>query len=171
MNALRGVAGALGAVVLTAVLAAAPAGAAGRVGPDQYFAGVVNGRDGNTATPIELQMACFGPIRPGETGHPMAGQTLAVHQLYPPVATTGSLGRTGRDSQIDAFFNAPPPASVPASVPASTTPAFVRYDRPKALPTSLVLPCSGTGTLWFVPVPVTPPSASAAVPIRYVGQP
>ena len=143
---------------------------AGTVGPKQFFTGVINGKDGNTTTPITIMMACAGPSRPGQTGHPVAGQTLAVHQLFPPAATAGSLGRTGNDSQIGVFFNAPPPDTA-GTRPAAGTPVFARYDKPKPLPTSLVLPCAGTGTVWFTPVPVVPPSQSATVPVRYVGQP
>jgi len=142
---------------------------AGTVGPKQYFTGVINGKDGNTTTPITIVMACVGPIRPGQTGHPVAGQTLAVHQLFPPAATAGTLGQTGNDSQIGVFFNAPPPAG--RIRPATGTPVFTRYDTPRPLPTSLTLPCQGTGTVWFTPIPVVPPSQSATVPVRYVGQP
>jgi hypothetical protein len=60
--------------------------------PKQYFTGVINGKDGNTTTPITIRMACAGPIRPGQTGHPVAGQTLAVHQLFP--LASGSLSYT-----------------------------------------------------------------------------
>ena len=162
------VTGELGVVVLATSVAALPAGAAGTVGPKQYFTGVINGENGNTTIPITIRMACFGPIRPGQTGHPMGGQTLAVHQLFPPTAAVGSLGYTGNDSEIGAFFNAPPPAAAGAG---TATPIFHRYDTPKPLPTSLTLPCAGTGTVWFTPIPVVPPSRSAAVPVRYVGQP
>jgi hypothetical protein len=156
---------------LTALTATAlPAGAAHRIGPDQYFAGVINGTDGNTVTPIPVQMGCFGPITPGETGHPLAGQTLAVHQLFPPVASSG-LGQTGDDSSIDVFFGAVPPGAGHASGARSKTVQFTHYDKIKALPTSLTLPCSGTGTVWFVPVPVTPPSQSEAVPVQFESQP
>lgn len=48
---------------------------------------------------------------------------------------------------------------------------FTRYDRPQPLPTSLTLPCAGTGTVWFTPIPVVPPSRAATVPVRFVGQP
>jgi hypothetical protein len=152
--------------------AAQPAGAAHRVGPDQFFTGVINGRDGNTAVPIHIGMACSGPVTPGETGHPLAGQTLAVHQLFPPAVET-TIGKTGKDSTIEVFFGAPPPASRSAvNGPAGTkTVAFVRYDTVKALPTSLTLPCSGKGTVWFVPIPVVPPSEAAAVPVKFVSPP
>jgi hypothetical protein len=66
------------------------------------------------------------------------------------------------------FFTVPPPAA--AQRPA-TTPVFTRYDRPRPLPTSVTLPCAGTGRVWFTPIAVVPPSRSATVPVRYVGQP
>jgi hypothetical protein len=59
--------------LITAVTAA-PASAAiidpAVIGPNQYFSGVVNGHTGHAT----INMACFGPIRPGQTGHPLAGQ-------------------------------------------------------------------------------------------------
>src|ERR1700719_1497387 len=67
-------------------------------GPMQFFTGGINGTDCNTVNPITIKMACYGAIHPGETGHPLRGQTLAVHQLFPP--SPGSLGQTGNDSEI-----------------------------------------------------------------------
>lgn len=160
------------AVVLAIVGSVAlslPAGAASKVGPHQYFTGVINGTDGNTVTPIDIEMACFGPLQPGQTGHPLRGQTLAVHQLFPPATTNGTLGNTGDDSTIGVFFHSPPPASATGASAGSTT--FTRYDKAKKLPTSLTLPCGGTGTVWFVPTPVVPPSQSEAVPVQFVSQP
>jgi hypothetical protein len=158
--------GILGVAVVAIVAMQAGPAQAHPVGPKQYFTGVINGRDGNTIIPITIAMNCPGPARPGRTGHPLAGQTLAVHQEFPP-ASGGSLGYTGMGSQIDAFFTVPPPAG---ARPAAGTPVFTRYDRTRPLPTSLVLPCSGTGTVWFTPIPVVPPSRSATVPVRYMAQ-
>ena len=169
MGNARRVGAVLGLALLAGTVLAFPAGAASNVGPKQYFTGVINGRDGNTTVPIVIRMACFGAIRPGETGHPMGGQTLAVHELFPPTATAGSLGFTGNDFEIGVFFNAPPPVASSGSVTA--TPVFRRYDVSKPLPTSLTLPCFGTGTVYFVPIPVIPPSRAATVPVAFVGQP
>ncbi len=162
----------LSAVIVSLTAAAQTAGASHRVGPHQFFTGVINGTDGNTTVPIPIDMACFGPLTPGETGHPMGGQTLAVHQLFPPT-TAHSLGQTGNDATIGVFFGAPPPAPNPgAGVPvADSAIGFTRYDRAKGLPTSLTLPCSGTGTVWFVPIPVVPPSRAQAVPVSFESQP
>lgn len=153
------------AVLSFAVVAGAalPAGAATRVAPKQYFTGVINGIDGNTANPITIRMACAGPE---SSGHPVAGQTLAVHQLFPPTPD-GSLGYTGNDAKIGVFFKAPPPARSRARTSGSSR-TFVRYDKTKSLPTSLTLPCDGTGTVWFVPIAVVPPSRSASVPVQFV---
>jgi hypothetical protein len=159
-------------VVLLALMVPAAGAAArhaqGKVGPDQFFTGVVNGTDGNTSTPITIEMACFGPVMPGQTGHPLGGQTLAVHQLFPP-SSTGSLGKTGNDSEIGAFFAAPPAAA--RARKAQTSPTFTHYDKPKPLSTKLTLPCSGTGTMYFSPLPVVPPSQAATVPVQFAGQP
>jgi hypothetical protein len=164
MLSLRRSSGMLGlaAVAVIAVgLQAGPA-QAGSVGPKQYFTGVINGKDGNTTIPIKIKMACTGTL---QTGHPRAGQTLAVHQLFPPASS--SLGYTGKDSMIGVFFAAPPPGAGQAN---AMTRMFTRYDRPQPLPTSLTLPCAGTGTVWFSPIPVVPPSRAAAVPVRFVSQ-
>jgi hypothetical protein len=156
-------------VALVSLAGALPAGAATRVRPKQYFTGVINGTNGNTANPITIQMACFGPLTPGETGHPMSGQTVAVHQLFPP-SDVGSIGRTGHDAKIEVFFNAVPPGRARARGAAGSV-VFTRYDKTKTLPTSVTLPCAGTGTVWFTPIAVVPPSRSASVPVQFVGQP
>jgi hypothetical protein len=165
----------MGLAIVALAGGAVQAGAAIPVGPHQYFTGVVNGVDGSTVDPISIQMDCFGPVTPGETGHPMSGQTLAVHQLFPPGTTGGSLGNTGTDSRIEVFFGALPPSTalptVPTASTASSPTTFTRYDKPRRLPTSLTLPCSGTGTAEFVPVPVVPPSQADAVPVQYVSRP
>lgn len=169
MRGVRRVGAVLVLIVLGGSVTVLPAGAAVKVGPNQYFTGVINGHEGNTATPIPIQMACFGPVRRGETGHPMAGQTLAVQQLFPPSATAGSLGFTGNDREIGVFFNGPPP--ITRNGAATATPIFKRYDLSKPLPTELTLPCEGTGTVYFTPIPVVPPSRTATVPVAFVGQP
>jgi len=148
-------------VTLVSMAAALPAGAASRVGPKQYFTGVINGTDGNTATPIPIQVFCPGPAA---SGHPLKGQTLAVHQLFPPSSAAGSVGQTGKDARIEVFFNAPPPARFPKTAGAVV---FRHYDKPQALPTSVIVPCGGTGTVYFTPIPVVPPSESAAVPVQF----
>jgi len=164
MRTLRRSSGILGVAVAAATAIGLQAGPAQAhpVGPKQYFTGVINGKDGNTTIPITITMNC--PAATG-TGHPRAGQTLAVHQEFPP--GSGMLGYTGSDSKIGVFFAAPPLAGARAT---ASTPVFTRYDRTRPLPTSLTLPCSGTGTVWFSPIPVIPPSRSATAPVRFVAK-
>ena len=84
-------------VLLVATTSTAGATTGGAVGHRQAFVGRVNGSfDGAT-----IDMACFGPITPGQTGHPMAGQVLDVLSPLPPVvvgpihpANTGSAATT-----------------------------------------------------------------------------
>lgn len=165
-------------VCICAFVVASAFGAAGataaippqaKVGPNQYFGGLVNGGNGITA-PATIRMACFGPIRPGQRGHPMAGQTVEVFR--PEVIVLNHSGFTGkRATSIVAFFGPPPPAPAPAT-PAASTVTFKRYGVNKPIPTSLLLPCGGTGTVHFVPLPKDPPkSHDATVRVAYVGQP
>jgi hypothetical protein len=155
-------------VATLAFTAAGPAGAGatiggGPIGPDQVFGALINGSTGANG-PVVIQMACFGPIRPGQTGHPMAGQTLAV---FRPEVIRGQFGNTGADgTSIVAFFGPPPPT------PASTNAVRFRYYRTKAMPTTLVLPCAGSSDVFFVPLPMSPgTSKSVTIPVTYVGQP
>ena len=138
----------------------------GKIGPNQYFSGAVNGQLG-IGSPATIQMACFGPLRPGQTGHPMAGQTVEVFRPEVIVTHEGFTGPNGHT--ISAFFNGPPPS--PAAAAGNVT--FTRYAVPKKIPTSLVLPWAGAGNVYFVPFPKTPigPAIDAVVPVAYVGQP
>lgn len=138
-----------------------------KVGPNQYFGALVNGSNG-IAAPAPIRMACFGPIQLGQTGHPMAGQTIEVVR---PVSTAGSLGFTGANgTSIVAFFGPLPPTAAPAATKSTVT--FKRYGVAKKIPTSLVLPCYGTGNVNFVPLPMSPPnSRNATVAVTYIGQP
>jgi hypothetical protein len=139
----------------------------GRIRPNQAFGALVNGHDGVTA-PAVIQMACFGPTFPGETGHPMAGQTVEVVR---PVHRTTPSGFTGPDATtIVAFFGVLPPTPI-VTPPSTGIVTFSRYGVAQAIPTSLVLPCAGTGNVNFVPLPLIPTSRSAIVPVSFLGQP
>lgn len=162
----------LGASLVVASSAAVVSGAdaaippQGKVGPNQVFAASVNGQlgIGRAAT---IRTACFGAVRPGETGHPVSGQTVEVFRPEVIVAHDGFTGPNA--TSISAFFNAPPPP--PVGLAGNVT--FTRYAVPKSIPTSLVLPCAGSGNVYFVPFPSTPlgPAKDAVVPVNYVGQP
>ena len=132
----------------------------GPIRPHQPFLGFINGSDGINNS-VAINMACFGPVRPGQTGHPMAGQSVGVGQ---PEAVAGTFGNTGsRGTSIDAQFGAPTAAS-------TGTVVFHRYGT-VTMSTSLVLPCFGSGTVTFVALPKSPTERSFAVPVSFVGQP
>ncbi len=158
-----------GVATLIAVAGASAVGPIpGPVGPHQEFGALVNGQNG-IAKAAPIRMACFGPVRPGQVGHPMAGQTVEV---FRPEAIVGRFGFTGANAKsIVAFFGPPPPSPV-ASHPSTSTVTFHRYGAVKVIPTSLRLPCAGTGNVFFVPLPMSPPtSRPATVRVRYIGQP
>ena len=142
--------------VLTALLGAAtPAPLAGaspvasRVGPDQAFAGLVNGAT-EAAT---VEVLCPGPIRINQTGHPVAGQTVAVSSLSAVSTVTGFTG--SKAHSIAATLLAP------ASTAAGLNLVFTRYGS-KALPTTILLPCTGTTVAVFSPRPSSPTGAFGA---------
>ena len=147
-------------VLLTAGSAPAVATTGGPVGHDQAFVGRVNGSF-HRAT---IAMACFGPVYPGETGHPMAGQTLEALSPLPPVAV-GPIhpGDTGSSAnRVVAVLRGATPAILAR---------FTNYFQTKAIPTSAELPCAGTGVVRFVPKPTSATAKAAWVTVSFVGQP
>ncbi len=146
-------------VLASAAPASAGAATHPKVGPHQYFDGLVNGSIG-VGTPATIKVVCPGPA--DKTGHPLAKQTVEVVE---PKAILSTSGYTGSNAHsISAFFGPPPPASA-----TSGQVTFARYDVVKPIPTSLNLPCSGSGHVTFVPLPESPPtSRSASVAVKYV---
>jgi hypothetical protein len=153
-----------------AALTMMPASAAGashsRIVPREYFSATVNGSTGSSG-PVTIEMACAGPVHRGETGHPLAGQSVGVKLVPVPSSSSTELGYTGTNgSAIGAFFGAPPPS-------ATADPSYVAFAvyRMKPIPTTLELPCGGTGHVIFVPLPALPPARSISIPVAFVGQP
>lgn len=130
-----------------------------KIGPHQYFDGLVNGSIG-VGSPAIIKVVCPGPE--SQTGHPLKGQTVEVTE---PKAILSTSGYTGNDAtSVGAFFEAPPPA---ANGPGQVN--FTKYGVTKSIPTSLNVPCGGTGQVTFVPFPQSPPTSQAAtVAVEYV---
>ncbi|MGO9196790.1 MAG: hypothetical protein ACLQK4_06650 [Acidimicrobiales bacterium] len=166
LSLASGVATLTGSLLLAGVASASTSRTATPIGPNQTFGALVNGKKG-VSHPVPIQMACFGPVTPGETGHPMKGQTVRV---FAPKGTKGPFGNTGANgTEIGAFFGAPPPSTAAAS---SSGPVWFHNYVTKPIPTSEVLPCYGTGHVIFVPLPFSPGSeVDVVVPVAYVGQP
>jgi hypothetical protein len=136
-------------------MAAAPAGAAGPpIGPNQLFDGFVN----HHRPEAIILVACPGPIGPGRTGHPLAGQSLSV---LPSVDVVG--GFTGsRGDAVKAELLLPA---------ASTATGFsVRFNNygTKAIPVGGTLPCSGKGVVAFVPRPGSKTARADHVVVTFV---
>jgi hypothetical protein len=146
-------AGILGVAVPAGMAAAQPANPP--VGPNQSFVGLVNDQTANAT----VQVLCpGGPLRIGERGHPLPGQTVGVAS---PSASAMSLGFTGTlaHSIVAAFT----PTTTVSAISGVT---FTAYgDQP--IPTTLLLPCYGTAAVLFVPRPTSRTARSARVTVTY----
>lgn len=138
-----------GAAIATPALAAG-----GPIGPKQYFYGEVFGLSSST-TPNVIEVACAGPAT---TGHPVAGQYVAAHQIYPPIAaTTGYTGNEAAEINVNLFYSQ---GTISVVTPVFATLRY--YDQKVEIPTSLTVPCNGTGVLDFTPAPDPDNSGSAS---------
>lgn len=129
------------------VLTSGTAAAQQSIGPNQAFSGVLNGYAANAP----VYVICPGPIFPTSKGHPIGNQSWQV--------VLGGPGFTGSvATRIVATFAADSSAPV----------TFTAYRAPKAIPTSLLLPCSGSGLAVFTPAPASPTARSATVTVRFI---
>jgi len=136
-----------------AVAGAQPASS--RIAPHQTFVGLVNGDQVSAS----VDVLCPGPIRVGQMGHPAGGQTIGVSTPAPPIAGTGNTGSRGRS--ITAQFIT---ASTAAGVPAVTFSAYGTLP----IPTTGMLPCSGSGAVVFSALPTSHTARSGKVSVTYV---
>jgi hypothetical protein len=149
---------------LVALLAMASSGlaqahvTANHVRPHQLFMGLVNGKPG-IVDPVVIRVVCPGPAQPGQTGHPVRGQTVAV---IPTATVNGHDGYTGHDHMVGAFWGPLPPSAT-----GSTFVPLRYYGVARRIPVTAELPCSGTGRVTFIPLPLDPTSRSTYVPVVY----
>lgn len=116
--------------VVVATSGCSPAPPAASIENNQRFSGLVNGRH----TDAQIRTACGGPIFPGRTGHPLAGQTLSVTQ------DPSGHGDTGSDSR----------AVYAQTAGSANIVQFTVYDVTQEIPTDIDVPCDGTGTVMFL---------------------
>lgn len=129
-------------LAIAGTIAAAGPVQAAQVGPHQYFTGQVFG----ATTQSVIEVACAGPA---STGHPVSGQTVEVAEILPPVNT--QVGYTGDQAvEIDAalIYSS---GSVLVKVPIAT---FTQYFVKLPIPTSITVPCAGSGVMSFSPYPL-----------------
>ncbi len=130
------------------------------VGPDMYFTAAVNPQVASTGAVPVIKVICPGPIQPGETGHPLAGQYVEAYAVVPP--TSSLAGYTGSAAhEIDALFSGA--TSTTVNPPVVIKNFFVEVP----IPTTLNLPCGGAGTVSFVPIPTSPTAKGYAVKVAY----
>ena len=134
---------------------AIPASAqAGPVGPKQYFYGQVFGVASSSAGQGVIRVACAGPE---STGHPLPGQAVDVQQIFPPAATTtGYTGNFG--TEIDAALTWSR-GTITVVTPIAT---FTSYGVMMPIPTSITVPCNGSGVMGFAPSPNPDRSGTAS---------
>jgi hypothetical protein len=142
------------AFTASAAFADSPVGDPAPIGPNQYFVALVNGK----AADAVITVACPFPPTPGELGTPTSGQYVEVE---PEAAgTAGPFGYTGSAADsIGAVFS-------PAS--ATTSSVLIHsYFVHVPIPTTLKLPCSGSGVVSFNPLPGSATAHSATVSVTY----
>jgi hypothetical protein len=151
-------------LLMVAGAGAASASRPGKIGPNQAFVGLVNGKTG-AGSHAQVRVACAGPIRPGETTHPLPNQPLEVMR---PSAAAANFANTGaHGTHITAFLGIPPSAGTPPS--SGALPTFWHYGVEKPIPTTIEVPCSGSGYITFIPFPRDPGSSKAfVVPVDFV---
>ncbi len=132
------------------VLTTGSAAAQTSIGPNQQFAGVING----SAAKAVVRVVCPGPVGPNSTGPPVAGQGVQV------VENTGT-GFTG--SAADRIV-----ASFGSISGAAQILVFSEYGVPQNLPATFRLPCGGTRTIPFTPLPTSSTARSATVDVTFI---
>jgi hypothetical protein len=129
----------------------------GPIGPNQAFIGLVNGLSGQS----RIAVTCDGPIDVVPTGHPVAGQTFKVSSVV--TGSTEIPGFTGSDAKSIFAGLGPSAATTPAAL-------FTFYEVSAPIPTTLVVPCSGTGAVVFTPNRTSATARSAAVKVTFVSK-
>lgn len=149
------------ATALAVLPAAASADAIGPlVGPKQYFTGSVAGipSTGPVSNGAVIGVDCAVAA---STGSPVAGQTVEVKLLVPPVAANvGYTGTAATSIEANLIWSN---GEVVILTPLAN---FKQYATPLPIPTDIKVPCSGTGEVSFDPEPDTG-AVSYVVPVTF----
>jgi hypothetical protein len=140
----------VGLIVVAAavVLGAGATSAQTAIGSKQHFLGAVNGQTGHAT----VTTVCPGPERPSELGPLAGGQQFLVVET----PTTG--GYTGLFKTIYAWFVPLSGGAAPVQV------KIAAYGVPVKIPTTVRVPCSGTGKVEFSSCPYLAPCAAGWTP-------
>ncbi|HXQ43784.1 MAG TPA: hypothetical protein VN816_04025 [Acidimicrobiales bacterium] len=123
----------------------------GSVHPRQFFVGTVNGLPADAV----ITVVCPGAA---DTGHALPGQTLEVDEVGGTGAIPGFTGTKAKEIVATLAYA----KSVTGSLA-----TFRRYGVAASFPTSLVLPCSGTGVVIFDPIPGSPTARAYEVGVTF----
>lgn len=127
------------------------AASAAAVGPGQSFRGLVNKSDQSPTVTV----VCPGPAGGDRRGPPTGNQTVEV---VPSPALSGP-GFTGSAAdRVVAVFRADPSSRI----------RLRSYNHPKPIPTTLQLPCDGTGVVRFMPRPTSSSAHVERVSVQFV---
>ncbi len=121
------------------------------VGPHQFFVGTVNGLAANAV----ITVVCPGP---SDVGHAVSGQTLQVNAAADTGTNVGFTGSKAKKIVADLAI---------AKKANGSLATFTRYGVPKPFPTSLLLPCSGTGIVIFDPTPGSKTAVAYEVSVTF----
>lgn len=132
------------------------------IGPNQAFVGVVNG----SRVDARIAVRCFVSPDGESTGNPIAGQTVAVENVFttqpdpvlPPLPVLGFTGSAGRVVGVN--FGASDQTKPPVLVRA--------YNVATPIPTDIVVPCRGSGVVRFDALPTSPTARPGAVKVIFV---
>jgi hypothetical protein len=143
------------AALLAGAAPAAAADVADPIGPNQFYVGQVNG----LSEAARIAVVCDRPADPGSIAHPVAGQTVTVLPVSGPIdreaGFTGSAGKVIGVGLAGSDTVAPP--------------VVLRlYTEVAKIPTSLVTPCGGTGTMMFAASPASSTARTASVKVTFV---
>jgi len=121
------------------------------IDPNQHFEGYVNGKtDSAIITTGPCLLTPDGPI-----AHPLPNQH--VHVSLDPVSDgfTGTAAH-GIDVNIPSATVVNPPITLHA------------YNQPTLIPTTLIVPCTGSRTVTFVPTPTSPTAVTESVSVTFL---
>jgi hypothetical protein len=125
------------------------------IGPKQYFTATVDDSSG----PAYVRTDCLGPLLPGQTGHPAPGQYV---EAVPAPAATAAAGYTGSAGHALRVL-----LGTGATAPATVVGTLSGYSVPLALPVTATVPCSGSGSVTFLPQPAAPDARPLSVPVTF----
>lgn len=143
------------AMVPAVSAAGSPAADPVPIGHHQSFAGLVFG----ITEQSQVEVACAGPAT---TGHPMAGQSVEAVELGPQAPrSAGFTGTAARNIKVTLSWTAKAKTAV---VPIGT---LTGYYIQLAIPAKITVPCGGTGTMTYTPVPGSKPAKAAKVSVTF----